>query len=178
MDDPLRPARDVQIPQREVVLRASRSSGPGGQHANVTASRVEASFDVAASSALSEEQKARVMARCGPSCAPSPRTRAARCATASSRCAASRRGWPMRSPCRGPGADAADGRLARGASRPSAARANASGPGGGRARGTSEGTGEGFVEDGDRWGAGGHRPTTTARPGGLRSEHAEGHASS
>jgi ribosome-associated protein len=66
MDEPLRPARDVQIPQREIVLRASRSSGPGGQHANVTASRVEASFDVAASSALSEEQKARVMARCGP----------------------------------------------------------------------------------------------------------------
>jgi ribosome-associated protein len=65
MDDPLRPARDVQIPHREVVLRTSRSSGPGGQHANVTASRVEASFDVAASS-LSEEQKARVMARCGP----------------------------------------------------------------------------------------------------------------
>ena len=66
MDDHLRPAREVHIPLREVVLRASRSSGPGGQHANVTASRVEASFDVAASSALSDEQKARVMARCGP----------------------------------------------------------------------------------------------------------------
>jgi ribosome-associated protein len=50
----------------EVVLRASRSSGPGGQHANVTASRIEASFDVAASSTLSDAQKARVMARCGP----------------------------------------------------------------------------------------------------------------
>ena len=66
MDDPLRPARDVHIPIREIVLRASRSSGPGGQHANVTASRIEASFDVAASSSLSEEQKARVMARSGP----------------------------------------------------------------------------------------------------------------
>ena len=43
-----------------------RSSGPGGQHANVTASRVEASFDVGASSALTEDQKRRVMARCGP----------------------------------------------------------------------------------------------------------------
>ena len=43
-----------------------RSSGPGGQHANVTASRIEASFDVRASSALNEEQKRRVMARCGP----------------------------------------------------------------------------------------------------------------
>jgi ribosome-associated protein len=59
-------SRDVAIPLREVTLRASRSSGPGGQHANVTASRIEASFDVAASSALSDEQKARVMARCGP----------------------------------------------------------------------------------------------------------------
>jgi ribosome-associated protein len=59
-------ARDVAVPLREIVVRTSRSSGPGGQHANVTASRVEASFDVAASAALSEGQKARVMARCGP----------------------------------------------------------------------------------------------------------------
>jgi ribosome-associated protein len=58
--------REIAVPLREVVLRASRSSGPGGQHANVTASRVEASFDVAASAALSDAQKARVMARCGP----------------------------------------------------------------------------------------------------------------
>jgi ribosome-associated protein len=50
----------------EIEIRASRSSGPGGQHANVTASRIEAAFDVAASSALSDEQKRRVMARCGP----------------------------------------------------------------------------------------------------------------
>ena len=59
-------ARGVAIPLREVDLRASRSSGPGGQHANVTASRIEAVFDVAASGALSDEQKRRVMARCGP----------------------------------------------------------------------------------------------------------------
>jgi ribosome-associated protein len=59
-------ARDVAVPLREVVVRTSRSSGPGGQHANVTASRVEASFDVASSGALTDEQKARVMARCGP----------------------------------------------------------------------------------------------------------------
>jgi ribosome-associated protein len=58
--------RDVAIPLREITLRASRSSGPGGQHANVTASRVEASFEVAASGALSEAQKERVTARCGP----------------------------------------------------------------------------------------------------------------
>jgi ribosome-associated protein len=50
----------------EVELRASRSSGPGGQHANVTASRIEAVFDVAASPSLSAEQKARIVARCGP----------------------------------------------------------------------------------------------------------------
>jgi ribosome-associated protein len=57
---------NLEIPLAEVELRASRSSGPGGQHANVTASRIEASFDVAASSTLSDAQKARIMARCGP----------------------------------------------------------------------------------------------------------------
>jgi ribosome-associated protein len=56
----------VSIPLSEVTLRASRSSGPGGQHANVTASRVEASFDVLASQALSEPQRRRVLARVGP----------------------------------------------------------------------------------------------------------------
>ena len=59
-------ARGVAVPLAEVELRASRSSGPGGQHANVTASRIEASFDVAASSALTEAQKRRVIARVGP----------------------------------------------------------------------------------------------------------------
>ena len=59
-------ARGVAIPLAEVDLRASRSSGPGGQHANVTASRIEAVFDVGASRALNEEQKRRVMARAGP----------------------------------------------------------------------------------------------------------------
>jgi ribosome-associated protein len=61
---PVRPG--LAIPLAEIELRTSRSSGPGGQHANVTASRVEAVFDVAASSALSEAQKARVTARLGP----------------------------------------------------------------------------------------------------------------
>jgi ribosome-associated protein len=50
----------------EIELRFSRSSGPGGQHAQKTASRVEATFDVAASAALSEAQKQRVVARVGP----------------------------------------------------------------------------------------------------------------
>jgi ribosome-associated protein len=66
MDDPMRVTRDVAIPLREIVVRASRSSGPGGQHANVTASRVEASFDAAESPSLTDEQRARVLARCGP----------------------------------------------------------------------------------------------------------------
>ena len=62
----MRVARGVDIPLEEVELRASRSSGPGGQHANVTASRIEAVFDVSASKALNDEQKRRIMARCGP----------------------------------------------------------------------------------------------------------------
>src|SRR4051794_29284524 len=63
-DLPIRPG--LNLPLEEVRLRTSRSSGPGGQHANVTASRVEASFDVESSGALTEEQKRRIAARCGP----------------------------------------------------------------------------------------------------------------
>ena len=66
MDDPMLLGRGVKLPLREITVRTSRSSGPGGQHANVTASRVEAIFDVAASEALSDEQKQRVIARLGP----------------------------------------------------------------------------------------------------------------
>jgi ribosome-associated protein len=66
IEDPLVITRSVRVPLAEIELRASRSSGPGGQHANVTASRIEAVFDVAASSSLTPEQKARVQARCGP----------------------------------------------------------------------------------------------------------------
>jgi len=66
MEDPLEIAPGIALPLEEIVLRTSRSSGPGGQHANVTASRVEAVFDVAASSALSPAQKARVIERAGP----------------------------------------------------------------------------------------------------------------
>ncbi|MEO8691078.1 MAG: alternative ribosome rescue aminoacyl-tRNA hydrolase ArfB [Solirubrobacteraceae bacterium] len=57
---------DLSLPLDEIELRTSRSSGPGGQHANVTASRVEAVFDVQASETLSEAQKARICARLGP----------------------------------------------------------------------------------------------------------------
>ena len=56
----------VAVPMAEIELRTSRSSGPGGQHANVTASRVEAVFDVHASEALTDAQKARIAARLGP----------------------------------------------------------------------------------------------------------------
>jgi ribosome-associated protein len=66
MEDPMRVGRGVSIPLSEIELRVSRSSGPGGQHANVTASRVEAVLDVAGSPSLSEEQRRRVMARVGP----------------------------------------------------------------------------------------------------------------
>jgi ribosome-associated protein len=66
MDDPMDLGRGVRLPLSEVVIRTSRSSGPGGQHANVTASRVEAIFDVAASASLTAEQKRRVISRCGP----------------------------------------------------------------------------------------------------------------
>jgi ribosome-associated protein len=66
MDDPMPVARGLAIPLSEVELRASRSSGPGGQHANVTASRIEAVFDVGASRSLPEEARRRIAARCGP----------------------------------------------------------------------------------------------------------------
>jgi len=66
MEDPMSVAPGVSIPLHEVDIRVSRSSGPGGQHANVTESRVEAVFDVAASPSLSEEQRRRAMAKVGP----------------------------------------------------------------------------------------------------------------
>jgi ribosome-associated protein len=56
---------ELSVPLSEVTVRASRSSGPGGQHANVTASRVEASFDVLASASLSDSQRERLLERAG-----------------------------------------------------------------------------------------------------------------
>lgn len=66
MEDPLPIGRGAAVPLSEIELRTSRSSGPGGQHANVTASRVEASFDVEASASLRTDQKQRIAARLGP----------------------------------------------------------------------------------------------------------------
>jgi ribosome-associated protein len=62
----IRVTRSVALPLSEIVLRTSRSSGPGGQHAQRTETRVEAVFDVEASTALSTAQKRRVVARAGP----------------------------------------------------------------------------------------------------------------
>jgi ribosome-associated protein len=62
----LRVTRSVSLPISEIELRVSRSSGPGGQHAQKSSTRVEAVFDVEASSALTETQKRRVVGRVGP----------------------------------------------------------------------------------------------------------------
>ncbi|MGE5689753.1 MAG: aminoacyl-tRNA hydrolase, partial [Pseudomonadota bacterium] len=62
----IRVTRSVALPLTEIELRTSRSSGPGGQHAQKTETRVEAVFDVEASATLSPAQKRRVVARAGP----------------------------------------------------------------------------------------------------------------
>jgi ribosome-associated protein len=64
--DGLEIAPGVVVPLSEIELRASRSSGPGGQHANVTASRIEAVFDVEHSASLPDEARARLLERLGP----------------------------------------------------------------------------------------------------------------
>ena len=66
MDGDLQVNAQLTIPADEIELRASRSSGPGGQHANVTASRIEAVFDVEASEALSEAQRTLLLRKLGP----------------------------------------------------------------------------------------------------------------
>jgi ribosome-associated protein len=63
--DAIRVTRSVLLPLAEIELRFSRSSGPGGQHANTAETRVEAVLDVEASSALTEAQKRRVVAKAG-----------------------------------------------------------------------------------------------------------------
>jgi ribosome-associated protein len=63
--DAIRVTRSVLLPLAEIELRFSRSSGPGGQHANTAETRVEAILDVQASSALTEVQKRRVIAKAG-----------------------------------------------------------------------------------------------------------------
>jgi ribosome-associated protein len=65
MEDELVVNEELTIPIGEIELRASRSSGPGGQHANVTASRIEAIFDIDASTTLSDEQRRMLRERLG-----------------------------------------------------------------------------------------------------------------
>jgi ribosome-associated protein len=62
----IRVTRSVLLPLAEIEIRVSRSSGPGGQHAQKSETRVEALFDVEASAALTEAQKRRVIGRAGP----------------------------------------------------------------------------------------------------------------
>ena len=71
MDEPTQPesrrvTRSVMVPLSEIELRFSRSSGPGGQHAQRSETRVEAVFDVEASQSLSDVQKRRVVRKAGP----------------------------------------------------------------------------------------------------------------
>jgi len=66
MDEPgIRVAENTVIPLEEIQFRASRSSGPGGQHANVTASRIEAVFDVEASKAITDSQRSQLQRKLG-----------------------------------------------------------------------------------------------------------------
>jgi ribosome-associated protein len=64
--DAIRVTRSVVLPLGDVELRFSRSSGPGGQHANTAETRVEAVLDVESTSALTEAQRRRVLAKAGP----------------------------------------------------------------------------------------------------------------
>lgn len=66
MADELRPGWGIVIPVTEVEWRFSASSGPGGQHANTSNTRVEARLDLASSPSLSEHQRARLVGRLGP----------------------------------------------------------------------------------------------------------------
>ncbi len=65
-DDRLVVTDSVRIPRHELTVTFSASGGPGGQHANKAATRAEIVFDVAASSAFTESQRERVVARLGP----------------------------------------------------------------------------------------------------------------
>ena len=64
--DSIRVTRSVSVPLAEIQLRFSRSSGPGGQHAQKSETRVEALFDVEASDTLTARQKQRVVGKAGP----------------------------------------------------------------------------------------------------------------
>lgn len=65
-DDDLIVNAQLRIPMAEIIVRASRSGGPGGQHANVTASKIEAVWDVTESQVVSDWQRERITERLGP----------------------------------------------------------------------------------------------------------------
>jgi ribosome-associated protein len=65
VEDPMPIGTRAAIPLADIELRASRSSGPGGQHANVTASRIEASLDLTTCRGLTDEQRRRLITRLG-----------------------------------------------------------------------------------------------------------------
>ena len=65
-DESIAVTRSLSIPRSEIAYRFSRSSGPGGQHAQKSDTRVEAIFEVETSAALSDTQKRRVISRAGP----------------------------------------------------------------------------------------------------------------
>jgi ribosome-associated protein len=65
-DDRLVVTDSVRVPRHELDVRFSASGGPGGQHANKAATRAELTFDVTTSSAFTEAQRERVLARLGP----------------------------------------------------------------------------------------------------------------
>jgi ribosome-associated protein len=62
----IRVTRSVTVPLSEIELQVSRSSGPGGQHAQKSETRVVAVFDVESSTALTPAQKRRVIRKAGP----------------------------------------------------------------------------------------------------------------
>jgi ribosome-associated protein len=66
MGESIRVTRSVSIPLDEIEVRVSRSSGPGGQHANTSETRVEVVFDVESSQTLSPVQKRRLVDKAGP----------------------------------------------------------------------------------------------------------------
>jgi ribosome-associated protein len=63
--DDLRVTSTLVVPAGELTWRFSRSSGPGGQGVNTTDSRVELSYDVGSSGALSPAQRERLTGRLG-----------------------------------------------------------------------------------------------------------------
>jgi ribosome-associated protein len=64
-DEPLVIDSALSIPRHELQLRATRAGGPGGQHVNTSSTRIELAWNVAASQALTDDQRARIAAKLG-----------------------------------------------------------------------------------------------------------------